>query len=66
MGLVHEVLPRAELLPRAWALAEPLAQRPRLVLRDSRVLLTPQLKRQLHDLLGYGWAVEGLGVAADS
>jgi hypothetical protein len=43
-----------------------LAQRPRLVLRDSRVLLTPQLKRQLHDLLGYGWAVEGLGVAADS
>jgi enoyl-CoA hydratase/carnithine racemase len=66
LGLVNEVLPRQELLPRAWALAEQLAQRPRLVLRYSRVLLTQQLKRQRHDLLGYGLAREGLGVAADS
>jgi enoyl-CoA hydratase/carnithine racemase len=66
IGLVSEVLPRAELLPRAWALAEQLAQRPRLVLRYSRVLLTHQLKRQMHDLLGYGLALEGLGVAAES
>jgi hypothetical protein len=53
-------------LPRAWALAEQLAQQPRLVLRYSRVLLTQQLKRQMHDLLGYGLALEGLGVAAES
>jgi enoyl-CoA hydratase/carnithine racemase len=66
LGLVNEVLPRQELLPRAWALAEQLAQRPRLVLRYSRVLLTQQLKRQMHDLLGYGLALEGLGVAAES
>jgi enoyl-CoA hydratase/carnithine racemase len=63
MGLVNEVLPRQELLPRAWALAEQLAQRPPLVLRYSRVLLTQHLKRQMHDLLGYGLALEGLGVA---
>jgi enoyl-CoA hydratase/carnithine racemase len=63
LGLVNEVLPRQELLPRAWALAEQLAQRPPLVLRYSRVLLTQHLKRQLHDLLGYGLALEGLGVA---
>jgi enoyl-CoA hydratase/carnithine racemase len=66
LGLVNEVLPRQELLPRAWALAEQLAQRPPLVLRYSRVLLTQHLKRLMHDLLGYGLALEGLGVAAES
>jgi enoyl-CoA hydratase/carnithine racemase len=50
MGVVHEVLPRAEGWPRAWALAEQLTQQPRLVLRYSRVLLTQPLKRQMHDL----------------
>jgi len=63
LGLVNEVLPLQELLPRAWTLAEQLAQRPPLVLRYSRVLLTQHLKRQIHDLLGYGLALEGLGVA---
>jgi enoyl-CoA hydratase/carnithine racemase len=66
MGLVNEVLPRTGVLPRAWALAEQLAQQPRLVLHYSRVLLTQQLKRQIYDLLGYGLALEGLGVAAES
>jgi enoyl-CoA hydratase/carnithine racemase len=66
LGLVNEVLPRQELLPRAWALAEQMAQQSRLVLRYSRVRLTQQLKRQMHDQLGYGLALEGLGVAAES
>jgi enoyl-CoA hydratase/carnithine racemase len=66
LRLVSEVLPRQELLPHAWALAEDLAQRPPLVLRYSRVLLTQHVKRLMNDLLGYGLALEGLGVAADS
>jgi len=66
LGLVNEVLPRQELLPRAWALAEQLAQRPPLVLRYSRVLLTQHLKRLMHDLLGYGLALEGLGAADEA
>ena len=37
-----------------------------IVLRYSRVLLTQNLKRLMHDLLGYGLALEGLGVAADT
>jgi len=66
LGLVSEVLPRQQLLPRAWELAEQLAQRPALVLRYSRVLLTQHIKRLMHDLLGYGLALEGLGVAAET
>src|SRR3989442_1671817 len=62
LGLVNELLPRADLLPRAWALAEQLAQRPSLLLRYTRVLFTQPLKRQLIDHLGYGLALEGMSV----
>ena len=63
LGLVNEVLPRAELLPRAWALAEQILRQPPLVRRYSRVLFAQHIKRLLHDLLGYGLALEGLGAA---
>jgi enoyl-CoA hydratase/carnithine racemase len=65
LGLVNEVLARDQLLPRAWELAGQLAQQPPLVLRYSRVLLTQYIKRQMHDLLGYGLSLEGLGSAQD-
>ena len=65
LGLVNEVLPSSELLPRAWQLAEQLAQQPPLVLRYTRVLLTMHLKRMMQDMLGYGLALEGLGSAQD-
>jgi len=65
LGLVSEVLPREELLPRAWTLAEQLAQQPDLVLRYTRVMMTQNIKRQMHDILGYGLALEGMA-SADS
>ena len=65
LGLVSEVLPRKELLPRAWALAEQLAQQTDMVLRYTRVMMTQNIKRQMNDILGYGLALEGMA-SADS
>ena len=59
LGVVAEVLPRDNLLPRAWQLAEQLCQQPDLTLRYARVALSLQLKRQMQDMLGYGLAIEG-------
>jgi enoyl-CoA hydratase/carnithine racemase len=61
LGVVNEVLPRAELLPRARALAAELARQPTLTLRLTRVALTQGLKRLILDQVGPGLALEGLG-----
>ena len=60
LGLVSEVLPHNELLPRAWELARQLQLRPNLLRRYARVMLTQDLKKRMHELLGYGLALEGL------
>ncbi len=65
LGLVSEVLPQGDLLPRAWTLARQLAKQPDLVLRYTRVAMTQHIKRAMQDVLGYGLALEGLG-SADS
>ncbi len=60
LGLVNELHPRDALLPRAKDLAALLMKQPRLVRRYTRASLTHELKARLHDLLGYGLALEGL------
>jgi enoyl-CoA hydratase/carnithine racemase len=62
LGLVAEVLPRDQLMARAWALAEDLTRKPTLLLRYTRLLFTEYLRRQMHDLLGYGLAMESLAL----
>ncbi len=60
VGLVSEILAADALLPRAWELARQLRQRPPLLRRYTRVMLTQDIKKRMHDLLGYGLALEGL------
>jgi enoyl-CoA hydratase/carnithine racemase len=60
LGLVNEVLPKDKVLDRARELAAQLMLQPRLVRRYTRTCMTEQLKAQMHGLLGYGLALEGL------
>lgn len=60
LGVVNEVLPPDQLLPRAYALARQLAALPMLTRRYSRVAMTVRLKRLMDEALGYGLALEGL------
>ena len=46
VGLVNEVLPLENLLPRAWELARYLKMRSPLLRRYSRVLATQELKKK--------------------
>jgi enoyl-CoA hydratase/carnithine racemase len=62
LGLVAEVLPPDKLLARAWELAEGLTKKPTLLLRYTRLLFTEYLRRQMHELLGYGLAMESLAL----
>ena len=65
-GIVAEILPKELLLGRAYELARMLLLQKRLTRRYSRIILTQHLKARVHDLLGYGLALEGLGILGES
>lgn len=60
-GLINEVLPADRLLPRAQELAHMLVQRPKAVLRSTRLILVEQIKRNMMQYLEHGLALEALG-----
>jgi enoyl-CoA hydratase/carnithine racemase len=66
VGLVNEVVPKAEVMPRATAIAAHLATKPLLQLRYSRAILTETLKQEMQRLVGYGFALEGLAMSDPS
>lgn len=57
-GAVAEVLPKGDVLDRAWELARDIAKRPPLATRYTRLLFTQGLKRACIDELSHGIALE--------
>jgi enoyl-CoA hydratase/carnithine racemase len=66
LGVVAEVLPRADLMPRALELAGRLAQLPLPVLRNTRAVLTRNLRRRMSDELAYGLGAEAVAMLSTS
>jgi enoyl-CoA hydratase/carnithine racemase len=60
LGVVNEVLPPAELMPRAWELARKLNQASDLALRYTRRALNQELRVHMRAALDQGLAIEGL------
>jgi len=61
-GVVNEVLPQAELLPRARALAETLINVPPLTLRHTRRTLNQRFRQRFQEEGPLGYALIGLGM----
>ena len=62
-GAVNEVLPKADLLPRAWELGRYLLKQNPLTLRYTRLALTTRFRRLLQESLSYGLLLEGISAA---
>jgi enoyl-CoA hydratase/carnithine racemase len=62
LGVVGEVLPAEQLMPRARQLAAQLAKLPVRMLRHTRMVLVRDLRRRLRDELEYGLALEALAM----
>jgi enoyl-CoA hydratase/carnithine racemase len=65
-GLVAEVMPAEDLLPRGRELAHQLASKNPLLLRYTRLLFMHPLKQMMHDVLGYGLALESLAAVDET
>jgi len=66
IGLVNEVLPQDQVLPRAWELARQLNQRSQLLLRYTRVAFVHEMKQRILAGQGYGTLLEGMAAIEDS
>ena len=62
LGVVAEVLPPEQLLPRAHELARELAAKPSRVLRHTKTLLARDLRRRLRDGIDLGLSAQGLAM----
>jgi enoyl-CoA hydratase/carnithine racemase len=57
-GVVHEVLPKDQLLDRAWEVARHIAMRPPIVVRNTKYLLTQSLRKAFQGELMHGLQAE--------
>jgi len=63
LGLVNEVLPKDQLMSRAYELAKQLCKQKPNVVRHTRLLFAHELRKKMLELVGYGLALEGMDVA---
>ena len=57
-GVVHEVLPKDKLMDRAWEIARQIAMRPPIAIRNTKHVLTQNLKRAFLNELDHGLQAE--------
>ena len=62
LGLVSEVLPSNDLMPRGWELARTLAKKPDMLLRHTRRVLIAPLRKAMEEQLEYFLSLEFLAV----
>jgi enoyl-CoA hydratase/carnithine racemase len=62
LGVVNEVLPRGELVPRAWEVARMLAEKPEFTRRLTRQAILQDLKRAVLDNVRLGMTLEALAM----
>lgn len=62
-GLVNEVLPKDELMDRAWYWARKLAAHNDMHLRNTRQIMTLELRRKVQEHLGYTLTLEAMANA---
>lgn len=62
IGLINEIVPKADVLKRAHELAQVFLQQPDINRRYTRMLITEMIRREMNGMLGFGLAAEGLGI----
>jgi enoyl-CoA hydratase/carnithine racemase len=63
VGLVNEVLPRDQLMDRAWYWARELAKHNDMHLRNTRQIMTLELRKKIQEHLGYTLTLEAMANA---
>jgi enoyl-CoA hydratase/carnithine racemase len=61
-GAINEIVPKDQLLPRAYELAKMILEQPPVTRRMTRQILMQDTKKRMLDELGMGLAIEGLGM----
>ncbi len=61
-GVVNEVLPADQLMPRARELARMMVKQPPLTLRHTRIALNQRFRQRFLEEGGYGYTLIGLGL----
>lgn len=61
-GVVHEIVPKDQVLSRAWQVAEEIAAKPVMATRSARLLLTQEMKRLMQSHLSLGILSECLAM----